>query len=802
MTTTNSTPDPAAATKVGRYYLVFFLAGLPALVYQVAWQRVLTLYFGVDLYSTTITVAAFMLGLGLGSLLGGQVADRARRPAGVYALIELLIGCFGAISVPLFSAVGASFAGGSLPIVLALNFALLLIPSTLMGMTLPLMCRIVDLPAAGIGRHLSWLYGVNTLGAATGAFLSAYLLMGLFGIVGTTWLAAATNVALAFAVVALLAATKPAESAETSGSEPSEAESQSASRLLRGDFLALSFLSGLVGLGYEIVWCRVLACLLHGTVYVFGTVLAIYLLGIGVGSLASRRRIDRPGADARFAWSQAAIAAYTVGLFVLIGHFSWLPGLKHLIGASTYTTFHPSPELLAGEVNAVTLYSLLDIPFWSLLLMGVPTFLMGYGFPNLLRAASQSVETLGRNVATIYFANILGATAGTLVVGFGLLHHFGTERTLLLLAVAGALPIALLLWRHLNATEPNQGRSPAISLAAVAAVVVVSAIVFPGRGDVIRAIHYADFDQVDVVASAEDRTGVVLLKRQRDVIAFPQEKRAVGTYRLHIDGSNHGGLGSLDDVVEDRLARVALAASPRPKRVLSIGLGNGAMCAAAARWPGVEELVVIELNSALSSVLSETAVGRSVLDSPKTRLIADDGRRWLLANPDERFDVVMMFPLHAAHAHSGNLFSLEFFELIRERMAPEGVCFFRSVDCYSTARTVAEAFPHVLRADRTAYLASGSNLRVDLARLGWTEEEFVEQVEADRDAILTGAGDARLNRDMRPNAEFYLTYPRRAWLTPGSKRPVYQTEPRSQLARLAKTPPARLARDNAPTTGR
>ena len=426
------------------FYLVFFLGGMPALIYQVAWQRVLTLYFGVDIYSTSVTVATFMLGLGVGSICGGWLADRIVRPAVYYAGLEVLMGAFGIVSIPLFAQIGQWLAGGSLMIVIAADFALLLLPTTLMGMTLPLMCRVVIGHDGLIGRHLAWLYGVNTLGAATGALLSSYVLIGLFGLDGGTRFAAALNLGLAAIAYGLAMGTGKAEVTDlTSAVEPRPAAVRRALSQRWVRFFA--FLSGFIALGYEIVWYRILGVLLHGTVYVFGTILFFYLAGMAAGSLLARKRIDEGRCIERFALSQLGIGAYAFVLFTVIGRLSWLPPLRELTGASFFTTFHPSPELVAGHIDLFSLYSLFDIGIWSILILGVPTVLMGYGFTNLMREGTQNVATLGHSVAGIYFANILGSTIGSLVVGFIVIHYFGSESALRMLIVAGSsIPLMLL----------------------------------------------------------------------------------------------------------------------------------------------------------------------------------------------------------------------------------------------------------------------------------------------------------------------------------------------------------------------
>jgi hypothetical protein len=192
--------------------------------------------------------------------------------------------------------------------------------------------------------------------------------------------------------------------------------------------------------------------------------------------------------------------------------------------------------------------------------------------------------------------------------------------------------------------------------------------------------------------------------------------------------------------------------------VLSIGLGDGKMCAAALAWPEVEELVVVELSGALDEILRRTPQGEAVFGSERLRLIHDDGRRWLLAHPEERFDLVLAWPLHAAHAGSGNLFSLEFFALLRARLAPGGLVYLRSADLYSTARTLALAFPHAVRLRGSRYLAGAAPFAIDPARLGVARADVLAWVEADRETILAATAEAPVNRDLAPNSEFYLTY--------------------------------------------
>jgi spermidine synthase len=525
--------------------------------------------------------------------------------------------------------------------------------------------------------------------------------------------------------------------------------------------LLFSFLSGFSALGYEIVWYRILGIILHGTVYVFGTILFFYLAGIAFGSLLARKHIDRGRCIDRFALCQLGIAAYAFVLFTALGHFSWLPPLRQLTAASFFTSFHPSPELIAGNVDIFSLYSLFDIGMWAILILGMPTTLMGYGFTNLMREGTQHVERLGHAVGGVYFANIVGSTIGSLTIGFGVIHYFGSENALKMLIVVGSvIPIVLFIRTRNSATSDSDAVTMSFTrkwIYVSFALVLFAIFTFPGKTRILRAIHFADYDRVTFLA-AEDRTGVSALRQQQEVIAFGQEAAVLGQQRLYIDGSHHGD-ASDTALTEDWAVEVALAAHPAPRRVLSVGLGDGQMAATALRSSDVNELIIVELNGTLDRVLGHTIQGKTVLKSEKTKYVVDDGRRWLLAHPKEKFDVIMMFPLHAAHAFSGGLYSLEFFRILTDHLNENGILFLRTVDLFSTPKTLATVFPHVLRLDSSVYLASAKGFRLKENRLPFSAQEAVRHITADREVILAHTQSARINTDFRPNSEYYVTYP-------------------------------------------
>lgn len=777
--TTEQDEKSAVPRHIKQAFFIFFIGGMPALIYQVVWQRVLTLYFGVDIYSTTVAVTAFMFGLGIGSFIGGWLADRYKSAVAIYAVVELVIGAFGLISLGLFSFVGAKFAGSSLGVLIVVDSLLLLFPTCLMGMTLPLMTRIAVENSEAIGSRLSWLYGLNTLGAAIGALISAYLLIGLLGFTNSVIVSAILNGALGVSAYLFLREKRvvddaPVQLAESSSESPQMSDDLQIRISAKAYLMTISlfaFLSGFIALSYEIVWYRIMSILLHGTAYVFGTVLFIFLLGIASGSLFSERSISRPGWLRRFAFSQFAIALYVWVIFNLLGNFSGLPGVKHLISASFFTTFHPNVDIDMAALSLASAYSILDIVFWSFTILFPPSFMMGYGFPNLMRAGSLGLQNLGVSVGRIYFTNIVGSTAGSLLTGFILLHYLGTELTLRLMIVLGLAVSGYAILFERRAMLKTQTSSRKL-IGVFTATGILMVAFFPVSGQLIKSLHLGDFDSVEF-DSVEDRTGIVALRKQSEIIAFPEEEAVLNTELLYIDGSRHGGFEAVAEAntAYDVHAFAMFSAIKMPKklRVLSIGLGDGKMVSAASNSKNVDEIIVIELNGSLAKLLEKSEKGDQMrLFNPKIKHVNDDGRRWLLANKNEKFDVVLMWPLHAAHAHSGSLYSKEFLSIITDHLTEGGVLFLRTSDFFSTPKTLASVFHEVRRLGNEAYIAGNSDNFSDFDK----SEELAKLITANRKVIMENTKDAPLNLDFSPNSEYYLTYSYRKYLK-SSGRPPY-----------------------------
>ncbi|MDF1586032.1 spermidine synthase [Marinimicrococcus flavescens] len=310
----------------------------------------------------------------------------------------------------------------------------------------------------------------------------------------------------------------------------------------------------------------------------------------------------------------------------------------------------------------------------------------------------------------------------------------------------------------------------------------------------LRTVHLAGLPGVEF-AFAETRTGVVALRRQDRVLTFPEEATVLHQTRLDVVGSQHGRLDPAPADGDPRAAAAregwhdeewALAAHPRPRRVLVTGLGDAQMVEVALGRPEVESLTVVELDAGLRRLLEGTSRGRRVFGDRRLRYVVDDGRRWLLANPRERFDFVLMFPLPAGHAYYTNLYSREFLELLRDRLEPGGMIGLSTADSYASARTMALVFPALLRLGGEFYLASITPIGWRMAGLPGPAAALLGRIEADRARILEATEGVPENRDLRPNSEYFLTYPWREVLAVNRGRAA-----RAPLDYRFETPPPR-----------
>ena len=627
--------------------LVFFLSGAAALLFETLWFRLAGLVFGNSVWAASLVLASFMGGLALGNTLAARYGPRLRRPLRFYALLEVVIAATGLGLVLLLPSLTDVIMPvirpflGQPPVLnairLSLSFALLLIPSTAMGATLPLLVKTLSDRDPNFGRTLGRLYGWNTLGAAAGALAGDAALVAWLGLRGTGAVAALLDIAAA--VIALSLSRRGGAPA---GAAP-EAAAAPGPRGLR--LLAAAFLAGAILLALEVVWLRFLLLFVIGTSPAFGTMLSVVLLGIGAGGLAASL------------WAGRDPSAHR-----------WLPGLAFLAGIMTilaYVTFDRALDLVGSDYT----HDLRAIALESVWLMLLVSFLSGLLFTLMGRALRDEVEGATRATGLLTLANTTGAMLGAPLAGFALLPGLGMERSFFVLALSYG-GVALLAWSAGAARYPRS-RPGRYLLGAAAATFALFAALFPfGLMDnryLARVVRRFSADGSRPIALTEGLTETVLVMR-RDVLGQP------ASYRLVTNGFSMSGTGMISDRYMKLFVYWPVAVHPRIERALLISYGAGTTARALADTAALKSIDVVDISREIlaTAPLLFPPPQRTPLQDPRVRVHVEDGR-FFLASTDRRFDLITAEPPPPKNAGVVNLYSREYFQLVHDRLAQGGV---------------------------------------------------------------------------------------------------------------------------------
>jgi hypothetical protein len=728
--------------------LAFLLSGAAALLYQVAWQRILALHTGVGIESVAIIVAAFMAGLGLGSSAGGLLSPRLRPPTALlaFAALELCVSAYGAGSATLLYDVLYRRAGwlyappwrGFL-----MHFATLLPPTILMGMSLPFLTRALVSDVRTAGRTIAALYGLNVAGASLGALAAPWLFIRLYGIRGALVAAAIGNLAAAVAAALLAVGWRANGSAPVSSTaEPAPETAGPPERMV--PLAVLYGLSGFCALSLEILWFRVIEVAVKSTAYTFGTVLAVYLGGIGAGSLAGAWYAPRLRRPLRvFLLSQCLILALSgAALFALVALPADTPGLGWYFELwSTRRSFNFGGAWSWPAV--LRLYLALPIA-----LFGLPAALMGFSFMALQSAVQDEVRTSGRKVGLLQAANLVGCVAGSLVFGLGALHRLGSMGGLRVLLACGGVFVALGLRRAGD-------RAPFV----VAGTVLFALLVgLPDSRRLWLRLHGLPDTQVLI---GEDATGIAALSPLDDGEGW----------RVWVSGRHHSRLPF--GGIHTALGAIPALVHPAPSEAAVIGLGSGDTAwAAGCRRDATRQVTVFEICAPQLFLLQELAARPEppaklprFLADPRLRVEVADGRN-ALARGASSFDVIEMDALFPTSPYSGNLYSVEFYELCARRLRPGGLmCTWAPTG--RVRASFARAFPHVLEFGDGVVLV-GSRQRIPLDLPAWRDrlrsasvraylgdgraEEVLALLRTARPRVPSA--EASINHDLFPRDEF------------------------------------------------
>jgi spermidine synthase len=741
--------------------LLFTLSGVSGLIYEVVWLRYLTLVFGVTVYAVSTVLTVFMGGLALGGFMAGKFADRLQHPLRAYGVIELLIAASAILTPTSFALLhgvyGALYPAlpENLTLVSLVRFVLacimLLIPTTLMGMTLPIVVRSSLGRSPSLGTSVSLLYACNTAGGILGAYLAAFVLIGSIGVRATTLTAVALNAAVGIAAILIDLTLRPASEAVPNASPgapgaPDALTVQPSPQAMRW-LLAAFFVSGLTSLAYQVIWTRILAIFFEATTYAFNLILCTFLLGLATGSYLIATVINRRANWLLIAAAlEGAIAVMAVLSIVAIGR------LHDLVGALSRLPL--AEHLVSGEQRATAVMAFVT--------MFPTTVLLGAAFPVIMKlyAADGSGARLGR----AYAANVCGSIAGSWAAGFVLIPLLGTQRSLILLATAGAVVAAGLL----RAAAPDRFRVLAPAGAALFALLAfltpsIYGPVFARFGD--RVLWYEEgLEQTVTILQGPEQ-------RRMFLNGWHQANDTPGMVQFH------SLLGELPVLLQPGQP----GAAPRQRDVLVIGLGGGATAGAAAAFPNTS-LDVVELSaSVVRGARYFDHVNGGVVTSPAVRLRTDDGRNYL-ALTSKRYDVVMADVIRPQHAGSAALYSLEYYTLARQALKEDGVMI-QWIDqrlpenqYQMLLRTFLRAFPYATAwADGAFFVGSESPYAIDRRLLGerltsrapgaagrsgvGAPEDVLRLFTATDEELRRYAGEGPIVTDDHPYIEFFRSLP-------------------------------------------
>ncbi len=779
----------------------FFLTGMSGLICEIVWVRSLTLTFGATKPAVSTVLATFMAGLALGSVYFGRLADRTDKLIRVFAVLEVSLGVYIMLTPVLLRAVRGLFLFSTSaeemqsPLAWVLRLLLttlvLLVPTTLMGGTLPLLAKLLLEPEEPADLLTGRLYAINTFGAVVGCALGVLAPIA-FGLSGTVLVAGLVDVSVG--LLALLAGRALVPSVETTKVEletagpridaPARAkktqktklkekagnndESDEAMALAARRFaIAVAAFTGFAGLALEVSWFRILVLVIGSSTYAFALMLSVFLVGLALGAwLFTRfgRRIRDKALP--LAVLLVLLSASTLGSVAL---FRWLPYWFQLIAewcGDRFLLFLGMQGLLCAAI------------------MLLQTMTLGAAFPAVIRLARAKRDDLGHRVGTLYFSNTVGAIVGSLAASFVLIPLWGVQRSVVAIGIAAVLMgCAGLSFTKLS--QPIRERLPV--LLAVAAAVVAHFLpawdpqLMTAGPYVNRMSSIALREQIDVRTSDEllyyDEAGDAVISVHRNLVG-ELSYRANGKSEARVLGPETTRAWAM-------LGHLPLLLANDRSSALLVGLGAGITLGAMERH-AVEKIDVLEIEPAVISAarfFNETH--RSALDDARVRILRADGRAYL-AGARRSYPVIVSGVSDPWIRGVSNLFSVEYFRQLREHLEPGGLaCIWLqnyrigAEDMKTMLGTLAAAFPYVSLwydgrgpADLMA-IASDRPLEIDINRLQERVRAVAPELEAYQVSkafdivamFLAGDADLRrftakavLNTDDRPILETKLPF--------------------------------------------
>ena len=697
--------------------LLFFLSGACGLIYEVAWMRMLRIVFGNTTFAVATILTSFMAGLALGSFFFGRFTDSHRYPLMIYGFQEVGIGLFALLYplilpvltsayIPLYQQLTDSFYVFTL-LRFVICFFVLIIPTFLMGGTLPVIGKLFINTYSRIGWGVGSLYGINTLGGVVGCLLAGFILLSQMGVKEATYLAAALNLFIG-ACAFLLYRTYDQRKVKSKANEDpevakGEGKADGFSPAVLYTVVFIYFLSGFCSLAYEVLWTRILVFFLGSTVYAFTIMLTTFLCGISLGSVVFSFIADR----FRFSISTLGILEILIGVLgaASLIQFGLLHGvIDRLLGTSW--------ESWVGAVFVGCFF-----------VMFVPTFLMGMTFTLISKLYIKGLHTIGRGIGTLYSINTVGCIFGSFAAGFIIIPLLGITRAVVLIAMTNvAIGVVGVL------VDPVT-RKRTRWLAATGGIIVAALTLGVVPFDKPAFLYRSSLKKLGKLLYSKEGATATVTVHQSSVDPYTAQK----VKTVYIDGVNVAGTSQMlrtTQKLQAHLPIVLFKASAKrdPENVFIVGFGSGNSSYEVSLHEGVNVYC-----GELVADLSKTAtyfvdMNHNIISNPRFQMLVGDARTTLLAST-RHYDLIESDSIHPEI--NFDLYTEEYFRICRSKLAPNGMVsswlpLFKlsDRDFRTILKTFQTVFPHaslwyapVYANDHALLIGSLNELKIDFMKL-------------------------------------------------------------------------------------
>ncbi|MBN1488333.1 MAG: fused MFS/spermidine synthase [Phycisphaerae bacterium] len=655
--------------------LLFFLSGCTGLIYELVWTRQLLLVLGSTTYAITTVIVAFMAGLALGSHIAGRRCDGLARPGQAYALLEITIGLYGFLVPLLLRAAHPLYATlhpylTDTPWILTaarffVSSTVLVIPTTCMGATLPILVRCLTTQTDVLGQTTGRLYGINTMGAVAGTLFAGFWLIPTLGLMHTTHATATVNLAIGFAAMILFRGTRsrPAASPDTTDTPSAGQDTTSDTMTVslstyRGVLCSLA-LSGFAAMVYQVSWTRELIVAIGSSTYAFTCVLAAFILGLAAGSLAIAHTADR--------WRNPVLVLGWIELGIALAAILMTPLHSRLPRVARWAI-----ERFPENFDAL-LWTQLTLVVAVIL---VPTCLMGAVFPLATKIIASKDRRPGAAVGRAYMVNTCGSIAGALAAGFFMIRSdvLGVRHSIAAAAMANtAIGIALITL----ASPAGKRLTWRLALPMTTAMIISLAGTLIGRSSpraLIDRAHRSSNPGAVARGHADEELECLYFAEGVDTtVAVIRTANGTPHYALTINGRTEASTGDVDMPTQLLCGHVPALLCPDGKAACVIGLASGITLGAVSRYDSFETLDCIEISEEVICAAEFFApYAHNVLDDGRLSVICEDARNYL-ALTNRTYNLIVSQPSNLWVSGVSSLFTQEFFALARQRLSDRGV---------------------------------------------------------------------------------------------------------------------------------